>query len=72
MFAGKAAELCVGELQRGAKSPCALQLEREENHMEKRKTTLLKRKTNDSGDSWAAHVAQQQISVWELCAESVE
>lgn len=61
--------LCVGELQRGAKSPCALQLEREENHMEK---SLWKRKTNDSGDSWAAHVAQQQISVWELCAESVE
>lgn len=33
--------------------------------------SLLKRKTNDSGDSRAAHAAQLQISVWKLCAESI-
>lgn len=68
-FAGRAAALCVGELQRGAKSLCALQLEgRKENHIEK---SLLKRKIKDSSDSRAAHMAQQQILVWKHCVKSV-
>lgn len=41
---------------------------REENYIEK---SLLKRKINDSGDSQAARVAQQQILVRKLGVESI-